>query len=158
MAKKPITERNAKKAQEQATEQAAEEATNQRPLALISERALRKLLSDDDKYKEKIDGLTGELRETIGNAKEKQKLNTKAYAMLKKLHRMKSNEELSDLWHTLLAYMDMAGVMKRIESAPGLPLEGDAEAQAEADAEEAEDGEGGGTVRQFGGRAPALAH
>lgn len=156
MARKPITERNAKKAQAEAAEQAATEQSN-RALSLISQRALQKLLKDDDNYKEKVDGLVGELRETIGNAKEKQKLHPQAYALLKKFHRMKSNESLSDLWHTLLAYMDMVGVMKRIESVSALPLDGDANAEAEAEADAEEEGEG--NVRQFGGRRePALAH
>mgnify|MGYP001617024169 CR=1 FL=1 len=107
-------------------------APDQKTITLISAGTLKSLLRSDDGYKEKIDGLTGELRETIGNAVEKKHLDKAAYALLKKFHRIKSNEKLANLWDTLQAYMDMAGVMKRIESVAPLPLDGE---QNEAEAE-----------------------
>lgn len=129
-------EKNAAKAQADA---AKEQATKQSTLVLISPQALKQLLKDDDRYKADIDGMVGELRETIGNAVEKKKLDKKAYALLKRFHREKSNEKLANLWHTLLAYMDMAGVMKRIESVSELPLDGDkAEGEEEEEGEEVE--------------------
>jgi len=106
-----------------AAEETVEEQTQQgNALVLISEKALRSLLKQDDNYKGQIDGLVGELRESIGNAVDKKHLNKKMYGLLKKFHRYTSDEQLSDDWHTLLAYMDMAGVMKRIDSIDGLPL------------------------------------
>ena len=113
------------------------EAPEQTSVVLISSKALVAMLKQDDNYKNKIDGLTGELRETIGNAVEKKHLDKKAYALLKKFHRIDSNEELARLWDTLQAYMDMAGVMKRIESVPALPLDGE---KNEAEAKETEAG------------------
>lgn len=112
---------------------ATEQVTDQKAV-LISASTLKSLLRSDDGYKEKIDGLTGELRETIGNAVEKKHLDKAAYALLKKFHRIKSNEKLASLWDTLQAYMDLSGVMKRIESVAPLPL-GDEAAAAGADAE-----------------------
>ena len=101
------------------------EAPEQTTTVLISAKSLVAMLKQDDNYKDKIDGLTGELRETIGNAVEKKHLDKTAYALLKKFHRIKSNEKLANLWDTLQAYMDMAGVMKRIESVAPLPLDGE---------------------------------
>ncbi|MDO8534112.1 MAG: hypothetical protein Q7S17_05145 [Xanthobacteraceae bacterium] len=108
------------------------EAPEQKTIVLLSSKTMTALLKQDDNYKDKIDGIVGELRETIGNAVEKKHLDKAAYALLKKFHRIKSNEELANLWDTLQAYMDMTGVMKRIESVPSLPLDGkNNEAEAE---------------------------
>ena len=101
-------------------------------VTLIGERQLRSLLASDDNHKGKIDGVVGSLREEIKNAVDKQHLNKKAYAMLKTLHRMK-DEALADLWPTLLVYMDMAGVMKRIESVERLPFDKSDEAETEGE-------------------------
>ena len=110
------------------------EQTPTQNAALISASTLKSLLRADDGYKEKIDGLTGELREEIANAVEKKHLDKKAYALLKKFYRIKSNEKLAGLWDTLQAYMDLAGVMKRIESVAPLPLDGEKnEEEAEGD-------------------------
>lgn len=94
-------------------------------VTLISQKSLVALLKEDDNYKGKIDGLVGELRETIGNAVEKKHLNKQMYALLKKFHRYKSIEKLADDWRTLLAYMDMAGIMAKIDTVTPLPIEGD---------------------------------
>lgn len=121
-------------------------------LVLISAQALKSLLKADDNLKGKIDELTGELREEIGNAVEKKHLHKKAYATLKAISRIKSNEELSNYWHTLLAYMDMAGVMARIDSVSELPLDGE-------EPEDEEETAGDKVTRpQFGAREPAKAH
>ncbi|HEY6029960.1 MAG TPA: hypothetical protein VIU44_05330 [Gaiellaceae bacterium] len=153
-------EKDAAKAQAEA---AKAQASKQSTLVLISPQALKQLLKDDDRYKDDIDGLVGELRETIGNAVDKKKLDKKAYALLKRFHREKSNEKLSNLWHTLLAYMDMAGVMKRIESVSELPLDGEkanGEESEEVEASSEEPAEGAEVVKpQFGGRrVPAQTH
>lgn len=150
-------EKNATKAQAEAAEVQVPKA--QQTFGMIPQKTLMALLKADDKYKQDIDGLTGELREAIGNAKDKKQLNTKAYALLKRFHREKSNEKLANLWDTLLAYMDMAGVMKRIESVPQLPIgaEDGAEAGEEVEAvgaDEEEEGEDAEVVKpQFGGAA-----
>ncbi len=153
--------KNAKAAQAEA---AAETAKKQATLVLISPQALKGLLREDDKYKGDIDSLTGELREAIGNAKEKKHLDTKAYALLKRFHREKSNEKLANLWSTLLAYMEMAGVMDRINSVSELPLDGEKNDEEEdeeqtVDASGEEDGDEEPTVArpQFGG-ATTRAH
>lgn len=140
-------EKNAAKAMADAAGEQAKKAQEQ-SLVLIPAKTLKQLLSDDDGYKQRIDGMTGELREQIKYAADKKHLHKGAYALLKKLHRIDSAEQLRTLWLTLLAYMDMAGVMKRIDSVPDLPLGGDADADAGADdpadetgVVEAEDGE-----------------
>lgn len=94
-------------------------------LVLISASALKSLLAESDKYKEKIDGLVGELREEIGNAVEKKHLDKEAFALVKKFRRIKSVERKSTLYHIFLAYLDMSGEMKLIESVSGLPLDGE---------------------------------
>lgn len=160
-------EKNAAKAQAEAASAAAKKAA-EASMVLIAPATLRALLKQDDNYKSQIDGLTGELREAIGNAVEKKKLDKKAYALVKRFHREKSNEKLANLWNTLLAYMEMAGVMERINSVAALPLDGepageeegseDGEAEAEA---EAEAPAGEVVTPQFGGRgrrAPASTH
>lgn len=106
-------------------EEIKEQAKQASGFALISAGTLRALLKQDDNYKQRIDGLTGELREAIGYAVEKKHLNKKMYAVLKKFYRYTSDEKLADDWRTLLALMDMAGVMRRIDSVAGLPLDGE---------------------------------
>ena len=162
-------EKNAAKAQAEAASTAAKKAA-ETSMVLIAPAALRALLKQDDNYKDQIYGLTGELREAIGNAVEKKKLDKKAYAAVKRFHREKSNEKLANLWNTLLAYMEMAGIMERINSVSALPLDGepaseeegseDDEAEIETDAE-IEASPGDVVTPQFGGRgrrAPASTH
>ena len=91
-------------------------------LVLIKESTLKALLRADDGYKDKIDGLTGELREEIGNAVEKKHLDKKAYALLKKFHRIDTPEEKHRIWHTLVQYMMLSGEMKIIDSVQPLEL------------------------------------
>lgn len=154
----------ARKSKSKADDPGAGQAEKRPELALnlIAQRTLVSLLREDDNYKGRIDGLVGELRESIGNAADKKHLDKKAYALLKKFHRMKSTEELARVWHTLLAYMDMAGVMKRIDSVSELDLAGDGESAEEEEAEEGEaeeeEEESGGEVSRprFGGRPGAL--
>lgn len=147
-------EKNAAKAQAEAAEAQAPKA--QQTIGLITQKTLVALLKADDGYKDQIDGLTGELRESIGNAKEKKQLDTKAYALLKRFHREKSNEKLANLWDTLLAYMDMAGVMKRIESVPQLPINGAEPAEETGEEAEVEEAQGAEVVKpEFGGRGRA---
>ena len=130
------------------------DAPEQKTLVLISAKTLTALLKQDDNYKDKIDGIVGELRETIGNAVEKKHLDKAAYALLKKFHRIQSNEKLANLWDTLNAYMDMTGVMKRIESVTPLPLDGE---QNEAEAAEG-DGKTGNVTPLRGRQAEAQAN
>jgi hypothetical protein len=106
---------------------------------LINEKQLLALLRADDGYKEEIDGVVGQLREKIAYAVDKQHLNKKAYAIVKSFNRM-SAEKLADLWPVILVYMDMAGLMKRIEAVQRLDL-GDEETDG-----------GGKTKPTFGGR------
>jgi len=110
------------------------DAKLKKSIVLISEGALKALLRSDDKHKAEIDSITGELREEIANAVDKKHLNKTAYAMVKKLHRMRSDEQLHLVWHTFLEYAVMAGIVKRVEAVQDLPL-------ADEDGEE-----NGGTV------------
>lgn len=144
MARKPT-----KKAKVEAEDQQQDD-TMQNEIVCISSRHLKQLLKDDDDYKGKIDGLAGELRETISNAAQKRNLHKKAYADLKKMHRMESNEKLAEYWHNLLAMMQMAGIMARIDSVLALPLEDDEAENAEELAED--EVEETGNVRTLGRR------
>lgn len=96
---------------------------------LINAKQLKSLLAADDSHKEEIDGVVGSLREKIAYAVKHHHLDKKAYALTKQFNRM-SAEKLADLWPRLLAYMDMAGLMERIESVDRLPL-GDEETVVE---------------------------
>ena len=102
-------------------------------MVLISAASLKSLLSESDKYKEKIDGLVGELREEIGNAVEKKHLDKDAFALVKKFRRIKSNERKHVLFHTFIAYLEMSGEQKLIDSVTELPLDGEKE-EGEGDA------------------------
>lgn len=101
---------------------------------LINEKQLKSLLAADHSHKEEIDGVVGSLREKIAYAVKHHHLDKKAYALVKQFDRM-SAEKLADLWPRLLAYMDMAGLMERIESVDRLPLGDDDETEAETVAE-----------------------
>lgn len=90
---------------------------------LINEKDLKALLRTCASFKNQTDELVGELREKIAFAVDKKHLDKKAFADLRRLDRM-DDEDLARHWDTLLAYMDMAGVTKRIEAVLELPLEG----------------------------------
>ena len=122
--KTPAKKKDAKGAKAPAGKSAVAEPGKAKPgqgVHLISKAMLKKLLKDGGKIKEEVDGLVGELREMIGNAKEKHHLHTKAFALLKTFHKL-SPEKAADLYDTFQAYMDMAGEMKRIESVDKLPF------------------------------------
>lgn len=125
MAKKPKAAKTGGGSKEQGEPIQPEE------LVLISRSALVKLLKNDDRYQEEMDGILGTRREEIGNAVQKHHLDKDAFADLKRLHKINSNETLAHRWRTLLAYMKMTGVMDRIESVPMLPLDGDEAARAD---------------------------
>lgn len=132
-------------------------------LVLISASALKSLLTESDKYKEKIDGLVGELREEIGNAVEKKHLDKEAFALVKKFRRIKSVERKSSLYHIFQAYLDMSGEMKLIESVSGLPLDDDKPEKAEKPEkpEKIEKPEGdkpAGAAPKFGGAQARTEH
>lgn len=133
-----------------AKEDAHQGEDKSKPIALTSQRALVALLTADDNYKGKIDKLTGELREEIGNAVEKKHLHKQAYAMVKKLYRIKSNEELHDLWYTFMDYAEKIGIVKRVESVQGLPLQDDGDEEGDAEIE--------GSPRPGPALAPASTH
>lgn len=106
---------------------------------LINAKQLKSLLASDDSHKEEIDGVVGSLREKIAYAVKHHHLDKKAYALAKQFNRM-SAEKLADLWPRLLAYMDMAGLMERIESVDRLPLGDDAETEGKPEADGARPG------------------
>lgn len=117
---------------------------------LINAKQLRSLLASDDTHKEEIDGVVGSLREKIAYAVKHHHLDKKAYGYTKQFNRM-SAEKLADLWPRLLAYMDMAGLMERIDSVERLPLGDDAETEDETESSPARPGP------KFGGPAERVA-
>lgn len=133
---------------------AADKVKPSETLTMISAPTLVKLLKSADSRKQEVDKLVGEMREEIGNAKEKKHLNTGMFALLRRFNNYKSNEKLAHDWDTLCAYMDMAGLMKRIESVGKLQLDG-GEGDDETDGAGDKTGEGGTVVEgSFGsGRA-----
>lgn len=136
-----------------------EEVDQQNGGVMIKASVLKKLLSYDDRQKGEIDGLTGELREAIGNAVEKNHLDKDAYALAKKFRRMrlrKGPEYASARYTTFLAYLEMSGELKLLNDVMDLPLDA-AKNQAP---EQTGDDTGGKVARpEFGGRAAsAPAH
>lgn len=89
---------------------------------LISASALKSLLKEDTRIKGDIDELVSELRGEIKVAVDKKGLDKKAYAMLKAISRM-TPEKGSRVYHNFLAYMDLSGVLERIDAVQDLPLE-----------------------------------
>ncbi len=82
---------------------------------LISQNDLRNLVRTCKGLKDDLDETTGIIREKIAYAVEKKNLNKRAFSELRKLDKMEA-EKLADYWDTLLAYMEMGGLMERIES------------------------------------------
>lgn len=96
---------------------------------LPSQNDVRNLLKQCKGLKDDLDETTGLIREKIGYMVDKKNLNKKAFAELRKLDKMGA-EKLADYWDTLMAYMDMAGLMEKMASVTRLPL-GDGEAKTE---------------------------
>lgn len=117
---------------------------------LISATALKSLLRDDGVIKEKIDTLTGELRNEIKQAVDKKGLDKTAYAMMKRLYRM-TPEKAASIYANFLAYVDMSGLAKDMDAVGNLPLETDAKRAA------AEGGEGEGEDEEAGEADTAAA-
>lgn len=114
---------------------------------LINERQLRALLASDASHKEELDSVTGSLRAEIKLAVEKHHLDKEMFAILKKFNRW-TPEKLADKWPVLLAYMDMAGLMEKIDSVGRLDLGDEAPATGKpgpalAPARETEEAAGG---------------
>lgn len=118
-------------------------------IQLPSERMIKRLLKSGEEMKEAVDGLVGSHREEIKNAVDKSHLNKTAFAMVKKLYGIKSNETLAMIYDHFIEYLAMSGVLARIESVQNLPF-GD-EKETEDQETEQESGKDAGNVRQFGG-------
>ena len=88
---------------------------DKRTVVLINEKNLNGLLRTCKLLEKQGASITGDLREKIGYAKEKQGLDSKAFAMLRKFDKMEA-EAAARLWDTLGVYMTMSGVMEKIES------------------------------------------
>lgn len=115
----------------------ATEAAVNKGYKLISQNDLRNLLKQCAGLKDDLDETTGILREKIAYAVDKKNLNKKAFGELRKLNKMEA-EKLADYWDTLQAYMEMAGLMERMESVSRLPL-GDGKKGGEEEAEKDEE-------------------
>lgn len=120
---------------------------------VISEQKLKSLLKEDRSAKSDVDEIVGGIREKIAYAKEHNHLNTEVYGTIKKLDR-KESEKLAIWWDDFQHYMEISGLMKRIDSVQKLALDRPAEAEAEAEAEtesEAETSAKRGGGRKAGG-------
>lgn len=159
-------EKKAREAQKAAASAAAE-AQQRKGIQLPSESVLKKLLKSAETTQNEVDGLVGEHREAIANAVERHHLHKGAFADTKKISRMiakRGAEHAAEYWDTLLAYLDLSGVMGKITAVGKLPLDGDSPEEGEkegGDEEEevsAAETQGQPTnVRQFGGRGRGQA-
>ncbi len=102
---------------------------------------LKSLLSTCRGYKQNVDGIVSKMREEIGFAVSKKHLNKEAFAFLRKMDRMEA-EKASEFWHTIVRYMELTGIMAKIEAVGRLPLEdGDGDADPiDQDFTEVDDG------------------
>lgn len=124
MVKKPDKKNaNAKKrtAKTAAAETENESAKPTHAAQLIGASALKGLLRAKKATQAEVDETLGSYRSKLAYAVEKQHLHKKAYATLVQMDRMEP-EKLAEYFDTLQAYMDMAGITKRIESVGRLPL------------------------------------
>jgi hypothetical protein len=124
---------------------------------VISEQKLKSLLKEDRSAKSDVDEIVGGIREKIAYAKEHNHLNTEVYGTIKKLDR-KESEKLALWWDDFQHYMEISGLMKRIESVQKLALtqpdetEGETETETETEAEtETETSGKRGSGRKAGG-------
>ncbi len=106
---------------------------------LTNAKVLTGLLRRNAEAATKTASINGSLREDIAYAVEHNYLHKGAFAILKKFDRME-DVKLAELWPTLLAYMDMTGVTKKIEAVERLPLGDQTDGEAEpGEAEETDD-------------------
>lgn len=111
---------------------------------------LKSLLKECAGHKADVDEIVGSLREKIAYAVQHKHLDKRAFAELRKLDKMASDkpEKASDYWHTLVRYMELTGVMAKIEAVGRLPLGDDdgpaprGEVDGEDEAGEAEQPQG----------------
>lgn len=96
---------------------------------------LKSLLSDVRGLTKNVDEIVGSLREKLAFAKAKKNLNTKAFAELRKYDKMEP-EKAAEYHHTVIRYLELTGIMAKIDSVGRLPLGDDAPEAGEA-------GEGG---------------
>lgn len=149
MTKKPKPEAT-KKPKSKAAPAAEPEAAG-RTIAMINEKALKGLLKAKRATAAEVDEINGGYRSKLAFAVEKQHLHKKAYATVVQMDRMAAGslEKLAEYWDVLNAYMDMSGLMKKIESVGRLDL-GDG---AETDDDETGEADPAPNVArpQFGG-------
>ena len=149
------------------TAAAGGEGGGARTLVMITEKNLNGLLKTANSLNKQTAQIVGTLREKIAYAQEKQHLDTKAFALLRKFDKMEA-EAAARLWDTLNMYMDMSGVMKKIQAVgefdfktpDGKDIETETEESGEAgEGEGAPAGEkSGDKVVQLRGGESATAH
>ena len=125
-------------------------------VTLINAKQLVTLLRSNDRHQEGIDGLTSALRTDIKTAVDKNHLDKEAYAIIRKFWKW-TPEKLADKWPVILAYMDMSGLMKRIESIQPLPL-GDGADKGEEEPESEDERTAGAEPALAEGEAAGAVH
>ncbi len=88
---------------------------------LMPRQALVKLLNLSRATSKEVAELNGELREEIGNAKERRGLHTKAFSVMGWCWR-KEPEKVAEFWYHLNHYMKESGLLEKIEKIGRLPL------------------------------------
>lgn len=105
---------------------------------LIAQKQLNAILARDANTRAEVASLVGDLRGDIATAVKDHHLNKHAFALLKKLKSIEPPQKRAIIWRTLIAYMQMTGLMKQIEDVLELPLEGGSDEPAQEDAEGAD--------------------
>lgn len=89
---------------------------------VINEKKLKSLLKLKRTLSAEVGELTGNYRAELAQAVEKQNLHKKAYAMVTQFDKMEPEQAL-ECWTHLTMYMDLSGIMAKIDSVAKLPLE-----------------------------------
>lgn len=111
---------------------AAALARSESVVSVTPSTTLKSLLSTCRGLKANSDSIISKMREEIGYAVEKKNLDKGAFAELRKYDKMEP-EKAAERWHMLVRYMELSGVMAKIESVGRLPL-GDQEGEGEVEA------------------------
>lgn len=95
---------------------------------------LKSLLSTCRGLKANSDSIISKMREEIGYAVEKKHLDKGVFAELRRYDKMEP-EKAAERWHMLVRYMELSGVMAKIESVGRLPLGDQDNEEVEEEAE-----------------------
>lgn len=146
-AKKPGRQKKAAAAAE--PEAAKEAAAPVQRAVMPSQNLIRKLVKDASALANQANSTTGEIRQMIGDAKEKHHLHTAAFAIARRLHRLKDDPaRLRRFLDHLDYYIEALGLDDVAGAAPELELDGSADDGEAAEEAQAAAASAGGSLNR----------